>query len=88
MTDNEPQTWGAGVIVEEPTYSTNNAVVEQAETVVYLSQYQYNDEPGSFWPAKAFKRKADAEKHAAKHNHSCGIRFYSVTPLILEGPKL
>lgn len=70
----------------EPTIcSTNNAVAEVAETVVYLVQYEHSDEPGSFWPSRAFVTKHEAEKYKNKYNCEISNRFYSVVPLILEG---
>lgn len=64
--------------------STNNAVADPPSTVVYLAQYEYADEPGSFWPSKAFTLKSEAEKFVNRINCQCGNRFYQVVPLILE----
>ena len=64
--------------------STNNAVVEVAETVTYLVQYEYMDEPGT-WPSRSFTTKAAAQKYASKYNCEHSNRYYTVVPLILEG---
>jgi len=53
------------------------------EQVIYLVQYEYVDEPGSFWPARAFPCKDHAEQYALSI-HSAGTRIYSVVPIILE----
>ena len=65
--------------------STNQAVAEEAETVVFLVEYQYTDEPGILWPARAFSTKAKAEQFANKINCTHPNRCYTVVPLILEG---
>lgn len=54
-----------------------------ADKVIYLVQYEYVDEPGSFWPARAFPRKDQAERYALGI-YSAGTRLYSVVPLILD----
>jgi hypothetical protein len=65
--------------------STNQAVAEEAETVVFLAQYEYTDEPGSFWPARAFTLKKDAEQFANKINCTHPNRCYTVVPLMVYG---
>jgi hypothetical protein len=67
------------------THSRTNPAVAEEETVVYLAQYQYIDEPGSFWPSRAFPTKAKAEQFANKINCTHPDRCYTVVPLILEG---
>ena len=70
---------------ENTICSTNNAVVEVSETLVYLVQYEYEDEPGSFWPSRIFTRKSEAQKYMNKYNCEFKNMFYSVIPMILEG---
>lgn len=71
--------------LDDALSSTNNAVAEAPETVVYLAQYQYSDEPGSYWPDKAFTNRLKAEQYANRVNCTFSQRVYSVTALILEG---
>jgi hypothetical protein len=65
--------------------SATNPAVAGEETVVYLAQYEYLDEPGSFWPSRVFSSKAKAEQFANKINCTHPNRCYTVVPLILEG---
>lgn len=64
--------------------STNKAVGEE-ESVLFLAQYEYIDEPGSFWPARAFSTKAKAQQFANKINCTHPDRCYTVVPIILDG---
>jgi hypothetical protein len=56
------------------------------DAVIYLAQYEYVDEPGSFWPARAFPCRDKAEQYATQM--TAGVRehkrVYSVVPIILE----
>lgn len=67
------------------TTSATIPAVAGEETVVYLAQYEYLDEPGSFWPARAFPTKDKAQQFANKINCTHPNRCYSVVPLMLEG---
>ena len=59
------------------------------EQVIYLVQYEYVDEPGSFWPARAFPCVEQAEQWATQKSTNVRDtkRIYSVTPLFLEAPR-
>ena len=75
-------------VIEQTICSTNNAVVEVQSTVIYLVQYEYMDEPGSYWPDKSFTNKLKAEQYVNRINCTQAPRFYSVVPILLEGYAL
>lgn len=71
-------------LIEAPS-STTTAVAEVPETVVYLVQYEYMNEPGSFWPDRVFTDKFVAQKYVNRINCTQAPRFYRVDPMLLEG---
>lgn len=71
--------------LESAPSSTNQAVAEEAETVIFLTHYEYLAVRGAFWPARAFRTKKAAEQYVNRINCTHPNRCYTVAPLILDG---